>query len=95
MQVFENNESSYNSSDDIDRLREIQEEIGTLMQEANNLVRSASVDAGDEIIYERWKAYPYGNIMSMLVGGSRYDTTFGDIIDEIEKAITGDEDDMY
>lgn len=82
MKAFE----SYETSDDIDRLYEIQEEISDLMDEANSLVRSVSTEVGDSIIYERWKAYPYGNIMAMLLGGNRYDTTFGDIIDELNNA---------
>ena len=83
MKTFE----SYDTSDDVDRLYEILEEIQELMLEANDLVNFASRKVGDAIIYERWKAYPYGNIMAMLGGGNKYDTSFNDIVDEIERAM--------
>jgi hypothetical protein len=83
MKAFE----SYEISDDIDRLYEILEEIQELMLEANDIVNVASREVGDAIIYERWKAYPYGNIMSMLRGDNKYDTSFNDIVDEIERAM--------
>lgn len=83
MKAFEN----YDVTDDIDRLYEILEEIQELMIEANDIVDAASRSVEDPIIYERWKAYPYGHIMSMLGGGNKYDTSFNDIVDEIERAM--------
>lgn len=79
--------------DEIEQLSMILEDIENLMQEANEIVRNTAREVGDEIIYERWKAYPYNNIMSMLSSGSRYDTSFSDIIEELQKA-TGEEDDF-
>jgi hypothetical protein len=81
------------ASNDIETLRNILDEIIELMEEANSLVSSVSRDT-DPIIYERWKAYPYGHIMTSLGSGgygSRYDTSFDDIIDELEKASKGEE----
>lgn len=80
MKAFE----SYDTSDDVDRLYSILEEIQTLMSEADGIINVTSRNVGDPIIYERWKAYPYGNIMAMLGGGSKYDTSFSDIIKDIE-----------
>jgi len=82
MKAFE----EYGFEDEIDRLYEILEEIQGLMLEANDTIMSLSKDVEDPIIYERWKAYPYGNIVSMLAGGNKYDTTFADIIDELSEA---------
>jgi hypothetical protein len=79
-------------NDDIYRLGEILEEIEALMYEANELVQYTAKQVGDEIIYERWKAYPYNNIMAMLSSGSRYDTGFLDIVEELEKALKGEDD---
>lgn len=73
--------------DEVFRLYEILEEIESLMSEANELVRSSAKMVNDGIIYERWKAYPYNNIMAMLSSGSKYDTSFRDIIREIEGAM--------
>jgi hypothetical protein len=82
MKAFE----GYEFEDEVERLYEILEEIQGLMLEANDTVMALSKDAEDPIIYERWKAYPYGNIVSMLAGGNKYDTTFADIIDELSDA---------
>jgi hypothetical protein len=79
-------------NDDIYRLGEILEEIEALMYEADELVRYTSKNVGDSIIHERWKAYPYNNIMAMLSSGSRYDVGFSDIIEELEKALRGEDD---
>jgi len=81
------------TSNDIETLKEILYEIIELMESANQLVASASKET-DPIIYERWKAYPYGHIMASLGSrgyGTRYDTSFDDIIDELEKASKGEE----
>lgn len=93
--VFEMNEDNF-ENDDVYRLNEILEEIEALMVEANDIVRYVSRDVVmDDIIYERWKAYPYNNIMSMLSSGTRYETSFSSIIEEIERAIEGNEDDEF
>ena len=90
--VFEMNDDDENMSNDVYRLTEILEEIENLMSEANDIVRVVS-DEVDPIIYDRWRLYPYNNIMSMLSAGSRYDTSFSDIISDIEKAMSGEEED--
>lgn len=90
--VFEMNDDDENMSNDVYRLTEILEEIENLMSEANDIVRVVSDDV-DPIIYDRWRLYPYNNIMSMLSAGSRYDTSFSDIISDIEKAMSGEEED--
>jgi hypothetical protein len=90
--VFEMNDDDENMSNDVYRLTEILEEIENLMSEANDIVRAVSDDV-DPIIYDRWRLYPYNNIMSMLSAGSRYDTSFSDIISDIEKAMSGEEED--
>jgi|694.fasta_scaffold11211_12 hypothetical protein len=90
--VFEMNDDDENMSNDVYRLTEILEEIENLMSEANDIVRSVSDDV-DPIIYDRWRLYPYNNIMSMLSAGSRYDTSFSDIISDIEKAMSDEEED--
>ena len=63
--VFEMNDDDENMSNDVYRLTEILEEIENLMSEANDIVRVVS-DEVDPIIYDRWRLYPYNNIMSML-----------------------------
>jgi len=73
----------YDSNDEIDSLKDILDEIIDLMQQANSIVFKVANET-DPIIYERWKAYPYGHIMASLSGGSRYDTKFSDIIRELE-----------
>lgn len=83
MELFEADDMS----DEVYRLYEILEEIEGLMIEASDLVRASARKVDDDIIYERWKAYPYNNIMAMLSGGSRYETKFSDIIKEIESAM--------
>ena len=83
MKTFE----AMSQSDDIDRLEEILDEMNAIMNEADDIVRSTANESGDMIIYERWKAYPYNNIMSMLSSGSKYDTTFSDIIKELKYAM--------
>jgi hypothetical protein len=90
--VFEMNDDDENMSNDVYRLTEILEEIENLMSEANDIVRAVSDDV-DPIIYDRWRLYPYNNIMSMLSAGSRYDTSFSDIISDIEKAMSDEEED--
>lgn len=90
--VFEMNDDDENMSNDVYRLTEILEEIENLMSEANDIVRAVSDDV-DPIIYDRWRLYPYNNIMSMLSAGSRYDTSFSDIISDIEKAMSDEEGD--
>ncbi len=90
--VFEMNDDDENMSDDVQRLYEILEEVQSLMNEANDIVNYVTKDV-DPIIYDRWRLYPYNNIMSMLSAGSRYDTSFSDIISEIEKASSGGNED--
>jgi hypothetical protein len=90
--VFEMNDDDENMSNDVYRLTEILEEIENLMGEANDIVRVVSNEV-DPIIYDRWRLYPYNNIMSMLSAGSRYDTSFSDIISDIEKAMSDEEED--
>jgi hypothetical protein len=81
-------------SNNILELREIQSKIDALMHKANDLVEDTATQVGDRIIYERWKAYPYNNIMAMLSHGSTYDTGFLDIIDELEQE-SNKEDDRF
>jgi len=81
----------YDSTDDIDELKDILEEMKELMSRANSIVFTVSQET-NPIIYERWRAYPYGHIMSSLAGGSRYETKFSDIIRELEMEL-GMEDD--
>jgi len=85
MKLFE--QEGDETSDDVYRLYEILEEVEFLMTEANDIVRSTARKVNDDIIYERWKAYPYNNIMAMLSHGSKYDTGFIDIIKELEDAM--------
>lgn len=93
--VFEMDENNF-ENDDVYRLNEILEEIEALMIEANDIVRHVSKDVVmDDIIYERWRAYPYNNIMSMLSSGTRYETSFLSIVEEIEKAVEGNDDDEF
>ena len=93
--VFEMDENNF-ESDDVYRLNEILEEIQAMMVEADDIVRYVSRDiVMDDIIYERWRAYPYNNIMAMLSSGTKYETSFSSIIEEIESAIKGNEDDEF
>jgi hypothetical protein len=67
------------TSDEVERLKEIREEIIELMHEAKSLVRGTEEE-------HRFRAYPYGNIMSML-GTDEYpqhSTTFEEIIQDLE-----------
>lgn len=90
MKTFEQYEGS--SVNEVDRLNEILEEIEELMIEADQLVMSASEKAGDDLIYQAWKVYPYNNIVASLSGGRRYETTFISIIEQLEK--TEDEEEF-
>jgi len=90
--VFETNGDDEKMSNDVYRLTEILEEIENLMGEANDIVRVVSTEV-DPIIYDRWRLYPYNNIMAMLSAGSKYDTSFSDIISDIEKATPGEQED--
>lgn len=76
---------------ELERLEEILNEIEGLMYEANEIVERAAKEVDDRIIYERWRAYPYNNIMTMLSKGSKYDTSFSDIIKEIANAMKGND----
>jgi hypothetical protein len=91
LDMFEN-EGGMDKFDSIERLREILDEIIELMSEADNLVRDSAAQVDDMIIYERWRSYPKGNIMAMLDGGNRYDTTMSDIIEELQRASKGELD---
>lgn len=90
MKMFEMNDEMLD--DNIVQLNRILEDIEALMLEANDIVRQTAYEVGDDIIYERWKAYPYNNIMSMLSSGSKYDVGFINIIEELEQAIAGEEE---
>ena len=89
--VFETNGDDEKMSNEVYRLTEILEEIENLMGEANDIVRVVSTEV-DPIIYDRWRLYPYNNIMAMLSAGSKYDTSFSDIISDIEKATSDEEE---
>lgn len=70
--------------DNVARLYEILDEMESLMQEANDIVYEVTREMGESIIHERWRVYPYNNIMSLLSEGSEHETSFLKIIEEIE-----------
>lgn len=92
IRMFEMNDDML--EDNIFQLNRILEEVEALMIEANDIVRMTAIEVGDDIIYERWKAYPYNNIMSMLSSGNRYETAFVNIIEELERAVNGEQEDF-
>lgn len=95
LNLSEMNDNNF-ENDDLYRLNEVLEEIEGLMVEADQLVRYLSKEvAMDDIIYERWKVYPYNNIMAMLSSGTRYETSFSNIIEELERSINGNEEDEF
>ena len=73
---------------DVQRLREIKDEILELMHEAKNLIPRNTQT------YARFTAYPYGNIMSMLDSeneyGNPYNTTLETIAHECEQFLHSD-----
>lgn len=71
-----------------DRLQEIMNTIDDLMHEAKDIFRNTNQ-------YDRFKAYPYGNIMSALNHSGEYmnihDTTMEDCIESVN--VDGDDED--
>ena len=82
---------------DIDRLKEIQDDIDQLLEEAKGIIIPIVRQHKREIIWDRAKGYWYAHIVSALfketefLGGSM--TTMEDTINELENLENDEEED--
>jgi hypothetical protein len=79
---------------DVDRLREIQEEMLDLLGEARSLVQRAGMDSGQRVIFERARAYWLAQVAMGLSNDHEYlggaTCSLSDTLSELE-ALVGDD----